>query len=241
MISSQLQVAARRGARLLPVLLSASLLAKSQTLAPSNSLIVKVVPQHLVMSGYWVEVEQQRQQHPRQSFTLTPQLYLGTLGHPNGPRSYPYVYWPQVDVPRENERVRGFGLQGQHRFYLKDSQRAPYPTGFYVSYGPHLQIFQIVYDKRQWQEVQKSGLTYYEFGLKQHTATINRYGASVQVGYQAPLLPGRVSLDLYAGVGLRQSSSTSASAESRYRSGRSDYAHRGWYFPGGVKVGVALH
>jgi hypothetical protein len=241
MISSQLQASARRGARLLPVLLGASLLAKSQSSAPSNALIVKAVPQYVVVSGYWVEVEQQRQQHPRQSFTLTPQLYLGTLGHPDGPRYSAYSYWPQVEMPRENERVRGFGLQGQHRFYLKDSQRAPYPTGFYVSYGPHLQIFQIVYDKRQWQEVQKpDGITYYEFSLKQHTATINRYGASVQVGYQAPLLPGRVSLDLYAGVGLRQSSSDDSRTESQYRTGRSDYAHRGWYFPGGVKVGVAL-
>ncbi|WP_218779825.1 DUF3575 domain-containing protein [Hymenobacter crusticola] len=199
------------------------------------------MPQHLVMSGYWVEVEQRRNQHPRQSFTLTPQLYLGPLGHPDRPRYYAVTYWPSIEAPRENEKVRGFGLQGQHRFYLNPSQKASYPSGLYVSYGPHLQIFQIVYDKREWHEVQKpNGLTYQEYVLKKHSATISRYGASVQVGYQAPLVPGRVSLDFYAGVGLRQSNSHDSKTDSQYRTGRSDYAHRGWYFPGGVKVGVAL-
>lgn len=241
MSTSNLPASARRGVWLLLVLCSLGPLARGQSLASSNALIIKTIPQYLVLSGYWVEVEQQLRRHPRQSFTLVPQLYLGPLGHPDGPRYYTNTYWPQARGPRENERVRGFGLQGQHRLYLKASEKALYPSGLYVSYGPHFQIFQIVYDRRQWQEVQKpDGLAYYEFAPKQHTATINRYGGTVQVGYQAPLLPGRVMLDLYAGVGLRESTSRDADAERLYRTGRSDYGHRGWYFPGGVKVGVAL-
>jgi len=229
---SQLNALVRRGTRLLPLLLGLALVAKGQDIASSNSLVVKVVPQYLVVSGYWVELEQQRSQHPRQSFTLTPQLYLGPLGRPDGA---PYYYYWSPEGQWENQKVHGFGLQGQHRFYLKAS-KTTYPTGWYVSYGPHFQVFQMVYHTRAWQERQgPDGLVYSEYGLVKHTTTINRYGGSVQVGYQAPLSPGRVSLDLYAGVGLRQSHGGAA-----YRVGSSDYGHRGWYFPGGVKLGVAL-
>ncbi|GGF12035.1 hypothetical protein [Hymenobacter cavernae] len=228
----QLNAPVHRGARLLPLLLCLGLVAKGQNLASSNPLVIKAVPQYLVVSGYWVELEQQRSHHPQQSFTLTPQLYLGPAGQPN---RAPYYYYWSPEGQRENEKVRGFGLQGQHRFYLKAS-KTTYPTGWYVSYGPHFQVFQMVYHTRAWQErTDSDGLVYSEYGLVKHTSTINRYGGSVQVGYQAPLLPGRVSLDLYAGVGLRQSYGGAA-----YRVGTSDYGHRGWYFPGGVKVGLAL-
>ena len=233
-----LPMASRSSGLLLALVLGSSLLSKGQNLASPPSLMVKVVPQYLVVGGYWVEVEQQRSQHPQQSFTLTPQLYLGPTAQPDASVSSPY-YWP-VEPQRTDEKVRGFGLQGQHRFYLKASKTS-YPSGWYVSYGPHYQHFRISYNTMGYREIQgEDGLLYYAYGPIKQTTVINRYGAAVQAGYQAPLLPGRVFLDLYAGIGLRQSTNNSAYGISAYRSGPSDYGHRGWYFPGGVKVGVAL-
>jgi len=231
-------LASRSSGLLLAVLLGSSLPSNGQSLASPTSLVVKVIPQYVVVGGYWVEVEQRRSQHPQQSFTLTPQLYLGPTAQPDA-SSTSYYDWP-VQPPRTNEKVRGFGLQAQHHFYLKAAKTA-YPSGLYVSYGPHYQHFSISYNTMGYREIQgNDGLPYYAYGPIKQTTIINRYGAAVQAGYQAPLLPGRVFLDLYAGVGLRQSTGNNAFGISAYRSGPSDYGHRGWYFPGGVKVGVAL-
>jgi hypothetical protein len=204
--------------------------AGGQNLPSSRSLALKVVPQHLIMSGYWVEAELQRLRHSRQSFTLTPQLYAGPAGSPNdGPPPRSQV----VDV-------RGFGIQGQHRFYLLPG-KAAYPSGLYVSYGPQLQYFQMQFSGQGWREVIGPGdLPYLEYGPVRSKDRITRYGASVQAGYQAPLPPGPVFVDVFVGLGWRQTHTNPGVAASRYRSGTSDYAHRGFYIPAGIKIGFAL-
>lgn len=145
------------------------------------------------------------------------------------------------DRPFRDEAVRGAGVQAQHRFYLGKSvsQRA-YPTGFYLSYGPQVQLFRLGFSRSEWHEEPGPGnLPYLAYGPVRYHETVVRFGAAVQAGYQWPLA-GRVLLDVYAGVGLRKSPYWSTFGASQYRSGPSDYAHEGLYFPAGVKLGVAL-
>jgi hypothetical protein len=221
---------------LLPLLLGLSGMAQGQNTNAPRTWLVKATPQYVVVGGYWLEVEHRWNQHPRQSFTITPQLYAGPTGQPNAS----IMTSPSTD---QNQQVRGAGLQVQHRWYLEDNLPMAYPTGFYVSYGPHFQHFAVSYDGMGWEQVEgPNGLPLYEYRNGHHTETINRYGANVQLGYQAPLPPGPVFLDLYVGAGWRESQSRANSARigSRYRSGSSDYGHEGFYFPAGFKIGVAL-
>ncbi|MDF7810876.1 hypothetical protein [Hymenobacter sp. YC55] len=208
--------------------------AQGQDVSPNRTLLVKLIPQYVVVSGYWLEVEKSWNQHPRQSFTLTPQVYAGRLGQPNAPTA------PAITDPKET--VRGAGVQLQHRLYLSATQ-ANYPAGLYVSYGPNYQHFAVSGREIGWIEVHgPTGLPQYEYSNGPLSEKINRYGATAQVGYQAPLHPGRFFLDVYAGAGWRTSTSRreSEKVESRYRTGTSDYGHEGFYFPAGFKVGVAL-
>lgn len=221
-----------RGFWLLLALLSIRLTAAAQEVPAARSWLVKFAPQYVVTSGYWLEVEQPLARHQHQSFTLTPQLYSGPAGHPDGNRG--------PNPLNQDESVRGAGVQAQHRLYLLP-QKAAYPAGLYVSYGPQVQYFQMTFHRSSWHEIEGPGeLPYYEYGPVAFKEKIVRYGGSAQVGYQAPLPPGPVFVDLFVGVGWRQSHVTSEVGGSQYRAGSSDYAHRGFYFPAGVKIGLAL-
>jgi len=203
-----------------------------QAVPPTPFLAVKAVPQYVVQSGYWVEVERGLPRHPRHSITLTPQLYWGPAGRPN------LVNYVSAD---RNESVRGAGLEVRHRYYLR-AAKAAYPTGWYVSYGPTFQYFRMAYSTLGWREVKNPDeLPHYEYGyIPSATTHISRFGAAAVLGYQAPLPPGRVFLDVYAGLGLRYTHNQSEVVAAQFRSGRSDYGHRGFYFPMGVKVGIVL-
>jgi hypothetical protein len=217
------------------LLLCLSLSAQGQTTTSNRTLLVKLTPQYLVVSGYWLEVEQPWYRHPRQSFIFTPQVYAGPTGRPDASSPAP------LSATGQPEKVRGLGLQVLHRWYLTTT-KAEYPSGLYASYGFNFQRFVVSTDALGWQEVTgPDGLPYYQY-LNERREKINRYGATVQMGYQAPILPGRVFLDLYAGAGWRTSQSRvgSVAVSSRYRSGPSDYGHEGFYFPAGFKVGLAL-
>ncbi|WP_375437524.1 hypothetical protein [uncultured Hymenobacter sp.] len=223
--------------RLLPLLLllHVSVRAQGQDAALSRTLLVKLTPQYVVVSGYWLEVEKSWNQHPRQSVTFTPQFYAGPTGQPD-------ALTTASSTTNSKETVRGAGVQVQHRLYLTTT-KAQYPAGLYVSYGPNLQHFAVSGREIGWRQVLgPTGLPQYEYSNGPRPETINRYGATAQMGYQAPLHPGRVFLDLYAGVGWRASTSRSGSEtiESQYQSGPSDYGHEGLYFPAGFKIGVAL-
>ncbi len=199
-----------------------------------RSWSLKATPQHLVLSGFWLEAECTRTAHPSQTFTLGPQLYWGPAGRPD--------VGPDPNRPDFDEAVRGAGLQAQHRFYLaKKVSSSAYPTGFYLGYGVQAQFFRLNFARgREWrEETGPGGLPYLVYVPIRYHETVVRYGAAAQVGYQLPLAR-RVLLDLYAGVGLRKSHYWSQFDESQYQSGPSDYAHEGVYFPAGFKVGVAL-
>jgi len=197
--------------------------------------VLKLTPQHLVLSGLWLEAERPRAGHPGQTFTLGPQLYWGPAGRPDVP-------FDPANINRDRT-VRGAGLLGQHRFYLGSQMLAnsAQPLGFYLGYGPQVQVFRLNF-ARQWrEEIGPNGLPYLVFGPvpTAYHETVLRYGAAGQVGYQFALT-GRILVDVYAGLGLRKSHSWSDFGNSQFRSGPSDYAHEGLYFPAGFKVGVAL-
>ncbi|MFD1871146.1 hypothetical protein [Hymenobacter bucti] len=195
---------------------------------------IKATPQHLVLSGYWLEAEHARPGHPAQTLTLGPQLYWGPAGRPDVPAD--------LNRPRYNEVVRGAGLQGQHRFYLSAPGAShSFATGFYLGYSPQVQFFRLHFGRNdQWhEEPGPGGLPYLVYGPLRYRETVLRYGVAAQAGYQLALASWAL-LDVYAGVGVRKSYSWSDFGESQFRSGPSDYAHQGVYFPAGFKLGVAL-
>lgn len=223
----------------LGLFLGLSLSARGQAPAPiRRPVVLKLIPQYLVVSGWWLEVERGGRRQPRQSFTFTPQLYRGPASHPDVATPY-YQYQAALEPQRS---VRGAGLQVQHRRYLPVGSAGGL-TGLYASYGASFQHFVVSYEGMGWQEVRDpNGLLYLEYRAARHAETTNRYGATAQAGYQLPLATGRLVLDVYAGLGWRtgQSRSEVGPVSSQYRSGPSDYGHQGWYFPAGFKLGVAL-
>jgi hypothetical protein len=202
--------------------------------APGAGGVLKLTPQYLIMSGLWLEGERPRAGHPGQTFTLGAQLYWGGAGRPDVP-------FDPANINRDRT-VRGGGLLGQHRLYLGDkaADNPAQPLGFYLGYGPQVQLFRLNF-MRQWhEETGPNGLPYLVPGQPvQYHETVLRYGAAGQAGYQFALAK-RVLVDVYAGLGLRKSHSWSSFGESQFRSGSSDYAHQGLYFPAGFKLGVAL-
>jgi hypothetical protein len=200
----------------------------------SPGWVLKATPQHLVLSGLWLEAERARAGHPGQTFTLGAQLYGGPAGRPD-------VSFDPANINRDRT-VRGAGVFGQHRFYLGSATlpSSAQPLGFYLGYGPQVQVFRLSFSRQWHEETGPDGLPYLVPGPStSYRETVLRYGASGQAGYQfAPT--GRLLVDIYAGVGLRKSHSWTSLGESQFRSGPSDYAHEGLYFPVGFKVGVAL-
>jgi hypothetical protein len=160
-------------------------------------------------------------------------LYAGPTGRPDAART-PFEL-------NRNGRVRGVGLQGQHRFYLgPGAPSQAVPTGFYLGYAPHIQFFNLRFDRLEWYEAPgPGGLPYIYYGPKGYHENVLRYGLAGQVGYQLPL-GRRALLDVYLGLGVRQSHFWSDFADSQFRSGPSDYASRGLYVPAGFKLGLVL-
>lgn len=196
--------------------------------------VLKLTPQHLVLSGLWLEAEHARASQPHQTLTLGAQLYGGPAGRPDVP-------FDAADINRDRT-VRGAGLFGQHRFYLGDKAagNSAQPLGFYLGYGPQVQLFRLSLTRNGWrEEIGPNDLPYLVFGPMPHRETVLRYGGAGQAGYQFAL-SSRVLVDVYAGLGVRKSHYWSDLSESQFKSGPSDYAHQGLYFPAGFKVGVAL-
>lgn len=186
------------------------------------------------MSGLWLEGERPRAGHPRQTFTLGAQLYAGPAAHPDVPFN--------PNDPNRDRTVRGAGVFGQHRFYLgtRTLPGAAQPLGFYLGYGPQVQIFRLGFVRQEWHDETGPGnLPYLVFGPVPYRETALRYGAAGQAGYQFAVA-SRVLVEVYAGLGLRVSHYWSGFSESQFTSGPSDYAHQGLYFPAGFKVGVVL-
>ncbi|RSK32442.1 hypothetical protein [Hymenobacter metallilatus] len=181
----------------------------------------------LVASGYHVSIEKPWGAGSRHSFLLTPQGYRG----------------PVNDLTSDlheagTDRVRGYGLEVQHRIYLGPN---PHPAdGYYVAYGASFQHFRMQFQAKSWQpEAGPDNLYYYEYRLRAQTETIDRYGASLVLGRQLAFPNTPFYLDAYLGLGLRETGSRTTMPQKQYVSSISDYGSAGLYMPVGLRVGVA--
>jgi hypothetical protein len=194
---------------------------------PNQLTVVKLSAFPMMASGYHAEVEKGFQSYPRHSLGLTLQVYNGRAFDVNA-----------SNTKRNNEHVNGYGAELLHRVYLLPQQNRQL-RGLYAGYGPGLQRFDLSFKQLTWRLVPDGfGSTFYELAEFSYTETITRYGASAVLGFQDLLEGTPVILDLYAGLGYRQSSFRSALPESRYRGGLLDYGHKGVYIPAGLKIGL---
>ena len=193
---------------------------------PAQTYNVKLDLAPMLASGYHVSLEKVWGPAYRQALVVTPQFYRGNIQEPTS------------DLTEGQNQVRGYGVAVQHRIYL--NERTTPLEGFYFSYGPQYQHFELQFQGPSWEpEVAPSGLTYYEYRSRNQQETVDRYGASAVLGGQffLPELP--VFLDIFVGLGWRTSSSRSTLSGNRYASGMSDYGATGHYLPVGFRVGVA--
>lgn len=182
----------------------------------------------LLAGGYHLSLEKPWRPGSRHSVVLTPQWYRGRVHdltsdlHQNGA-----------------DRVRGYGLDVQHRIYL--GPQLPAFDGFYVGYGVSYQHFRMQFQAPGWlAEPGPDGLYYYQYRLRDQTETIDRYSASAVLGRQVLFPNTPVFFDAYLGIGLRKATSRSVIPGNYYAASMSDYGHEGLYIPVGFRLGVAL-
>jgi hypothetical protein len=193
------------------------------------TLVLKANVFQTLVRGYHLEAEKTWRTFPRHSLGLTLQGYRGPVSELTARR----------DV-QPDENVRGHGAELLYRLYFPGTNPDPL-MGFYVGVGPHIQRFKLHFQADGWQQqLADDGLKYYQYGPRPYTESIRRAGAAAIAGYQGPLGLGPLTMDFYLGLGWRQSSFRSDFETSRYRSSDFDYAARGFYFPVGFKLGVAL-
>ncbi|WP_022824325.1 hypothetical protein [Hymenobacter norwichensis] len=194
---------------------------------PARTYSVKADLIPMLTGGYQLGLEKVWGPAGRQALVITPQFYRGNV----------QALTSEL-VEGSSNRVRGYGLAIQHRLYL--TKQAKLLEGFYFSYGPHYQHFEMQFQALSWEpEVAPSGLTYYQYRSRGQQETIDRYGAAAVLGGQLFLPDLPIFLDVFTGLGLRKSSSRSTLSGNRYASSMSDYGASGFYFPIGFRVGVA--
>ncbi|MBT2559338.1 hypothetical protein J7E24_16230 [Hymenobacter sp. ISL-91] len=183
----------------------------------------------LLASGYHFSLERSLGgPGGRQTVVLTPQVYRGPVGELTSDRH-----------EGSADRVRGFGLAAQHRFYLGSS---PIPlAGTYLAYGLAYQHFRLDFQAPSWQpELAADGLTYYQYSFRNQTETIDRYGATLVLGHQVETPGSPFFLDVFLGLGLRQATSRTTVPTSQFANTSSDYGHAGAYLPMGFRLGLHL-
>ncbi|GGG51782.1 hypothetical protein [Hymenobacter glacieicola] len=211
-------------------LLSLSIAAAAQSVGPRpagrlHSVKLGMAP--VVAGGFHVSGEKLWSPASRSAWVVTPQLYYGPVSNFTSDLS-----------EGQQDRVRGYGLDVQHRIYLGEETTGV--EGFYIAYGPSYQHFRLAFQSRSWApELGANGLTYYEYRLRPQTEVIDRYGVCAVIGTQT-FLPGTpLFVDAFLGIGLRKASSRSTVNGTRYTSGMSDYGHEGSYIPLGFRIGAA--
>ncbi|UPL49632.1 hypothetical protein [Hymenobacter sublimis] len=211
-------------------LLRLSTMAAAQSGAPGQPArlhSVKLGMTPVAAGGFHISGEKMWGPTSRNAWVVTPQLYYGPVSDFTSDLS---------EGPQD--RVRGYGLEVQHRIYLGEQTAGV--EGFYVAYGPSYQHFRLAFESRSWApELAANGLTYYEYRLRPQTEVIDRYGICAVVGTQAFLPRTPLFIDAFIGIGLRKASSRSTVNGPRYASGMSDYGHEGSYIPLGFRIGAA--
>lgn len=182
----------------------------------------------LLSRSYQLSAEKVLGPARRHSVVVTPQLYSGQITS----------FTSRLSLAQE-DRVRGYGLNIQHRVYLDDRSRPQH--GLYIGYGLQYQHFQLNYEANSWTLQQDAnGLSYYQFAPRPQRTLINRYGGAVGLGGQF-FLPGTPAfVDLYMGFGYRHAKRRAPTPDGLYDKSSLDYGHSGTYTPLAIRIGVAL-
>ncbi|MBT9391820.1 hypothetical protein KLP40_01485 [Hymenobacter sp. NST-14] len=182
----------------------------------------------LLASGYHLSAERRLGTSSRQKVVLTPQFYRGPVSDLTSDRH-----------EGDTDRVRGWGLAAQHRFYL--GRQATPLTGSYLAYGVSYQHFDMQFRAVSWQsELAADGLYYYQSRLRNQTEAIDRYGASIVAGQQMEATGTPFFLDFFLGLGWRHATSRTTLPGRHFAATPRDYGKAGAYLPIGFRLGWHL-
>ncbi|MFW6222218.1 MAG: hypothetical protein ACOC3T_01265 [Bacteroidota bacterium] len=182
----------------------------AQTDTLQANKIISFVPQYLINSG--IRVDYDIRLSDRHWLQLAPQIYLRDRSS-----SDPEEYYPDY------HQLYGAGLFLYHKQYLKQNSE---PEGAYLSYGLTYNYFYLNYDE-EWVN------SYVERYSK-----INKLGGDIIIGIST-ILFDYVTLDIYAGLGVRYSLLDSDAENPRhFNDFYSDFGYTGNMMSLGLRLGV---
>src|SRR5688572_21163489 len=189
---------------------------------------VKFSPQHLLVNGYYAELEKRFSATSNHSFTLSPQYYSGKTKTVDKLAGRESSY--------EEARVSGWGGQFMHRIYRSDPVKPDKMQ--YFSYGFNFHQFTVDYAVLGWGKVISDGIETYRYSWHTQQTEVERVGAIVMFGAQNPIFKTRFVTDIYGGIGIRSSGSNSAL--NHFDANILDYGSSGFYLAMGVKLGYSF-
>ena len=197
---------------------------------PVNSHLwtVKFSPQHLLVNGYYAEVEKRFSASSNHSFTLSPQYYSGKTKTVDKLAGRESSY--------EAARVSGFGGQFMHRIYRPDPVKPGKKQ--YFSYGFNFHQFKVDYAVLGWGKVISDGIETYRYTWHTQQTEVERIGVIAMFGAQNPIFKTRFVTDIYGGIGIRSSGSNSAL--NHFNANILDFGSSGFYLAMGVKLGYSF-
>lgn len=189
---------------------------------------VKFSPQHLLINGYYAELEKKVSASSNHSFTFSPQYYSGktkTIDKLAGRES-----------SYEASRVKGFGGELMHRIYRPD----PVKTGKkqYFAYGLNFHHFTVDYAVYGLGKVVSDGVETYRYSWHAKQDKVERVGAVAIFGAQNPIFNSRFVTDIYGGIGVRSGSSNNAL--NHFDANILDFGSSGVYLALGLKLGYSF-
>ena len=205
--------------------------ARANSAMPANNRVwtVKFSPQHLLVNGYYAEIEKRVSATSNHSFILSPQYYSGktkTIDKLAG-----------RETSYEAARVSGYGAQFMHRIYRPD----PIKPGRkqYFAYGFNFHQFTVDYAVLGWGVVKEgNGIEYIKYTFHEKQAKVERIGAIAMFGAQNPIFNSRFVTDIYGGIGIRSGSSNSAL--NHFDANILDFGSSGFYLAMGLKLGYTF-
>jgi hypothetical protein len=132
----------------------------------------------------------------------------------------------------EINSLAGGGLHVNYKYFFDPKETWYYAGG--CSYSHYNVEY---YDKRMHSYLDKYGLKYYTFDVKNFEQKINKLGISAYIGYQSPR--PTFLFDIYFGIGYRYSFRSDSNGRLFNRSMLS-LGYRGFVFITGVRFGVKI-
>lgn len=150
-----------------------------------KSIIITFLPQYVAINGLRVDLDIPLRRN-KSYIILSPQFYLGTNG--------------SIFFGNEYNRMNGFGLNMQHRVFIKENIEGP--KGWYIMWGPTYQHFNLYVDSYQLTDYPEYGSYYMTFAEGEANHPINKFGLDISMGRQW-IIGKTFVLDGYTGVGIR--------------------------------------